>query len=117
RSDWATTISRSSWRAGPSCGPWSRPRAAGRNRRPTNGSPEEAGMNTSPRIGDPVNRFDGEAKVTGSARYAAEHFPPGLLYGWIVSSAIARGRVMGIDEAEARALPGVVEVISHHNRR
>jgi xanthine dehydrogenase YagR molybdenum-binding subunit len=74
-------------------------------------------MNASPRIGDPVNRFDGEAKVTGSAHYAAEHFPAGLLYGWIVSSPIARGRVTGIDEAEARALPGVVEVISHRNRR
>jgi xanthine dehydrogenase YagR molybdenum-binding subunit len=74
-------------------------------------------MNASPRIGDPVNRFDGEAKVTGSARYAAEHFPPGLLYGWIVSSPVARGRVTGIDEAAARAVPGVVEVISHLNRR
>jgi xanthine dehydrogenase YagR molybdenum-binding subunit len=74
-------------------------------------------MSASPRIGDPVNRFDGEAKVTGSARYAAEHFPPGLLYGWIVSSPIARGRITGIDEAAARAVPGVVEVISHRNRR
>jgi xanthine dehydrogenase YagR molybdenum-binding subunit len=74
-------------------------------------------MNASPRIGDPVNRFDGEAKVTGSARYAAEHFPPGLLYGWIVSSSIARGRVTRIDEAAARGVPGVVEVISHRNRR
>lgn len=74
-------------------------------------------MNASPRIGDPVNRFDGEAKVTGSARYAAEHFPPGLLYGWIVSSPIARGRIAGIDETATRAVPGVVEVISHRNRR
>jgi xanthine dehydrogenase YagR molybdenum-binding subunit len=74
-------------------------------------------MSASPRIGDPVNRFDGEAKVTGSARYAAEHFPPGLLYGWIVSSPIARGRVTTIDEAAARGVPGVVEVISHRNRR
>jgi xanthine dehydrogenase YagR molybdenum-binding subunit len=74
-------------------------------------------MSVSPRIGDPVDRFDGEAKVTGSARYAADHFPPGLLYGWIVGSPIARGRVTGIDEAAARAVPGVVEVISHRNRR
>jgi xanthine dehydrogenase YagR molybdenum-binding subunit len=74
-------------------------------------------MSASPRIGDPVDRFDGEAKVTGSARYAADHVAPGLLYGWIVSSPIARGRVAGIDEAAARAVPGVVEVISHRNRR
>lgn len=76
-----------------------------------------ADMHASVRIGDPLDRFDGEAKVTGSARYAAEHFPPGLLYGWIVSSTIARGRVSAIDEAAARAVPGVVEVISHRNRR
>jgi xanthine dehydrogenase YagR molybdenum-binding subunit len=77
----------------------------------------DTNMSASPRIGDPVNRFDGEAKVTGSARYAAEHFPPGLLYGWIVSSPLARGRITGIDEAAARGLPGVVDVISHRNRR
>src|SRR5690349_1019379 len=79
----------------------------------TNASPRIG----APRIGDPIDRFDGEAKVTGSARYAAEHFPPGLLYGWIVGSPLARGRVTGIDEAAARAVPGVVEVISHRNRR
>ena len=76
-----------------------------------------ATMNASARIGDPVNRFDGRAKVTGSARYAAEHFAPGLLYGWIVSSPVARGRVTGIDVAAARGVPGVVEVITHRNRR
>lgn len=76
-----------------------------------------ARTNAHARIGDPVNRFDAEAKVTGSARYAAEHFPHGLLYGWIVSSELTRGRITGIDEAAARRVPGVVDVISHHNRR
>jgi xanthine dehydrogenase YagR molybdenum-binding subunit len=67
-------------------------------------------------IGDALSRVDGPAKVTGQARYAAEHAVPGLLYGWIVSSRIAKGRIVSIDERAARAVPGVVEVITHLNR-
>jgi xanthine dehydrogenase YagR molybdenum-binding subunit len=73
-------------------------------------------MSATPRIGDPLPRIDGVAKVTGAAHYAAEHFPPDLLYGWIVSAAIARGQITDIDDTAARAVPGVVEIISHHNR-
>ena len=70
----------------------------------------------STRIGAALNRVDGLVKVTGQARYAAEHFVDGLLYGWVVSSPIAKGRVLSIDDAAARAVPGVVEVITHQNR-
>jgi xanthine dehydrogenase YagR molybdenum-binding subunit len=67
-------------------------------------------------IGTPLSRVDGIAKVTGSAKYAAEHFADGLLYGVVVSSAITTGRVTAIDDAAARAVPGVVEVMTHENR-
>jgi len=73
-------------------------------------------MSTTPRIGDSLSRTDGIEKVTGNASYAAEHFPPGLLYGWIVSSAIAKGRIKSIDDSATRKIPGVVEVITHKNR-
>lgn len=73
-------------------------------------------MSTTPRIGDSLSRTDGIKKVTGHAHYAAEHFPAGMLYGWIVSSGIAKGRIKDIDESLARALPGVVEIITHKNR-
>jgi xanthine dehydrogenase YagR molybdenum-binding subunit len=73
-------------------------------------------MSATPRIGDALSRIDGADKVTGSAHYAAEHFPEDMLYGWIISSEIAKGRISGIDDAAARAFPGVVEVISHRNR-
>ena len=69
-----------------------------------------------PRVGDPVSRIDGVDKVSGKAHYAAEHFPPDLLYGWIVSSPIAKGRITAIDDGAALAVPGVVAVISHKNR-
>ena len=73
-------------------------------------------MSTVSRIGDPLSRVDGVAKVTGQALYAAEHPAPNLLYGWVVSSAIAKGRIAALHDAAARAVPGVVEVISHTNR-
>lgn len=67
-------------------------------------------------IGDPLSRVDGHVKVSGAARYAAEYTTPGLLYGWVVSSPIAKGRVTAIDDTAARAIPGVVDVITHENR-
>ena len=67
-------------------------------------------------LGGAVSRVDGRAKVTGAAQYAAEHFAPGLLYGVVVSGTVARGRILAIDTAEAQAVAGVVEVMSHLNR-
>ena len=67
-------------------------------------------------IGTPLSRVDGVAKVTGEARYAAEHFADGMLYGVIVSGAITKGRIVSIDDSAARAVPGVVEVMTHLNR-
>ena len=73
-------------------------------------------MSTTPRIGDSISRTDGILKVTGNAPYAAEHFPSGMLYGWIVSSGIAKGRIKAIDDSRARSIAGVVEIITHKNR-
>ncbi len=73
-------------------------------------------MSTSVPIGTPMNRVDGLVKVTGAARYAADYPVPGLLYGWVVSSAIAKGRIVAIRDDEARAVSGVVDVITHENR-
>ena len=73
-------------------------------------------MTVSVQIGASLSRVDGKAKVTGQARYAAEHATPGLCYGWVVSSNIAKGRIIAIDHMAARAIPGVVEIITHENR-
>jgi xanthine dehydrogenase YagR molybdenum-binding subunit len=71
---------------------------------------------TGRHIGSPASRVDGVAKVTGEARYAAEFVAPDLLYGCVVTSAIAKGRIESIDTQRARAVPGVVEVLTHENR-
>jgi xanthine dehydrogenase YagR molybdenum-binding subunit len=67
-------------------------------------------------IGTPTNRIDGFAKVTGKAKYTAEFTAHDLLYGCVVNSTIATGRIEVIDSTAARAVPGVVEVLTHENR-
>ncbi|MFF9623538.1 xanthine dehydrogenase family protein molybdopterin-binding subunit [Streptomyces griseosporeus] len=60
-------------------------------------------------------RREGPRKVTGSARYAAEHPSPGRLFARPVPAAVARGRVTGIDARAALETPGVVTVLTHEN--
>src|SRR5262249_33178549 len=67
-------------------------------------------------LGKPMTRVDGRDKVTGAAKYAAEHNVPGLAHGFVVSSAIARGRIRNIHTAEALAVPGVLDIFTHAHR-
>jgi xanthine dehydrogenase YagR molybdenum-binding subunit len=69
-----------------------------------------------PLVGQPVSRIDGRAKVTGAAKYAAEINVPGLTYGVVVSSTIAKGTIVRIDVSRALALSGVLHVFTHENR-
>ncbi len=66
-------------------------------------------------IGTSVSRKDGLAKVTGTATYAAEHQIPGLVYGYLVTSAIANGSIQAIETREAEQSPGVLAVFTHQN--
>lgn len=70
----------------------------------------------SVRIGEPVSRIDGRAKVTGEARYAAEHPAEGLVHGVVVNSTIAKGRIVRIDASRALAVDGVLDVLTHERR-
>lgn len=67
-------------------------------------------------VGTATSRVDGRAKVTGAAKYAAEFTAPGLAFGVVVSSTIARGRVASIDASRALAVAGVIDVLTHKNR-
>lgn len=66
-------------------------------------------------VGRAVDRLDGTAKTTGQARFAAEHPYPDLAHAALVYATIARGRITAIDTAAARAVPGVVDVLTHEN--
>ncbi|MFF9773180.1 xanthine dehydrogenase family protein molybdopterin-binding subunit [Streptomyces sp. NPDC013978] len=66
-------------------------------------------------VGHPVDRRDGRAKATGTARFSAEHHYPDLTYATLVHATIARGTITHIDTAAAAAVPGVVAVLTHLN--
>ncbi len=66
--------------------------------------------------GEPVVRYDARAKVTGEALYASDVAVKNPGYAYLVTSAIARGKITGFDDAAAKAVPGVVLVMTHLNR-
>jgi xanthine dehydrogenase YagR molybdenum-binding subunit len=66
-------------------------------------------------LGLPLIRKDGLAKVTGAAKYALDHYPPGLLHAVVVQSVIAAGRIRSIESAAVAIMPGVVRLFTHHD--
>jgi xanthine dehydrogenase YagR molybdenum-binding subunit len=66
-------------------------------------------------MGKPEPRIDGRAKVTGQARYPADMAFPDAAYAWLVTSAVAKGRIAAMELAEARAVPGVLDILTHEN--
>jgi CO/xanthine dehydrogenase Mo-binding subunit/aerobic-type carbon monoxide dehydrogenase small subunit (CoxS/CutS family) len=63
-------------------------------------------------VGRPAARVDAEAKVRGTALYGDDPSPPGCLHLRIVRSPHAHADVLAVDGAPARALPGVVAVLT-----
>ncbi|ACL26373.1 xanthine dehydrogenase family protein molybdopterin-binding subunit [Chloroflexus aggregans] len=72
-------------------------------------------MTTSPPyhyLGKGRKSVDGIEKVTGRARYAGDVNLPGMLHGKPALSPYAHARITQIDTAAARAIPGVVAVLT-----
>ncbi|MCZ6891249.1 MAG: xanthine dehydrogenase family protein molybdopterin-binding subunit, partial [Chloroflexi bacterium] len=63
-------------------------------------------------IGQPITRTDGVEKATGKARYTADVLLPGTLWGKALRSPLPYARIIRIDTAQARALPGVRAVLT-----
>ena len=67
----------------------------------------------------PPHRYDGIAKVTGTAKYAAEFREPfprkDLVYAWMVQSTIATGAIKAIDTQAADHASGVITVLTPFN--
>ncbi|RZM02048.1 MAG: xanthine dehydrogenase family protein molybdopterin-binding subunit [Variovorax sp.] len=66
-------------------------------------------------IGARVPRVDGRGKVTGAVAYGSDATVRSPLHAYFHTSAIALGRILEIDEREARALPGVVDILTWRN--
>jgi xanthine dehydrogenase YagR molybdenum-binding subunit len=79
---------------------------------PTSGAHTRMGSNS----GQPMTRRDGLAKVTGTATYAADNRPEGVLHAVYAMSSEARGQVTSLNVAAALAHPGVVHVMTPENR-
>ncbi|MCE5282258.1 MAG: molybdopterin-dependent oxidoreductase, partial [Deltaproteobacteria bacterium] len=65
-----------------------------------------------PEIGRPTRRVDAAAKVTGAEKYAIDHYGEGLLWAGVRRAGIPHGRILEVDTAEAKALPGVLAVLT-----
>ncbi|UPJ49189.1 xanthine dehydrogenase family protein molybdopterin-binding subunit [Bradyrhizobium sp. 200] len=68
-------------------------------------------------VGQPVSRIDGPLKTTGTAPYAYERHDvvSKPAYGYVVGSAIAKGRIAGMDLSQAKAAPGVLAIVTADN--
>ena len=60
----------------------------------------------------PEVRHEGHLKVTGAARYTADHHPAGMLYAACLGSPVPHARIARIDTSTAEELPGVVAVLT-----
>jgi CO/xanthine dehydrogenase Mo-binding subunit len=63
-------------------------------------------------VGTRPIRPDGADKVTGRAAFGADFNMPGQIVGKILRSPHAHARIVGVDTAKARALPGVKAVVT-----
>jgi CO/xanthine dehydrogenase Mo-binding subunit len=63
-------------------------------------------------VGQSPAHHDFVDKVKGALHYAADWRLPGMLHGRIVRSQLPSARITGIDASAARALPGVVAVLT-----
>jgi xanthine dehydrogenase YagR molybdenum-binding subunit len=66
-------------------------------------------------MGRPEPRIEGRQKVTGEARYGSDFPVANPAYAVLVTSAIARGSIAGMELREAKAVPGVLEIFTHQN--
>ena len=66
-------------------------------------------------MGAPAPRYDARLKVTGEARFASDMAVANPAYAVLVTSAIAKGRIASIDLDQARAVPGVLDILTQDN--
>jgi xanthine dehydrogenase YagR molybdenum-binding subunit len=59
-----------------------------------------------------TGRLDAPVKVTGQAKYGADHNFPGMVHGYVVLSTIAHGEIQAMDVTAAKSSPGVIGVYS-----
>jgi xanthine dehydrogenase YagR molybdenum-binding subunit len=72
-------------------------------------------VENSTKIGQAAARVDGVAKVTGAARFASDEPVVNPAYAYLVTSSIARGRINSFRLEEAKAVRGVIDILTYEN--
>ncbi|MBT2339949.1 MULTISPECIES: aldehyde oxidoreductase molybdenum-binding subunit PaoC [Pseudomonas] len=68
-------------------------------------------------VGKPTVRIEGSLKTCGRAPYAYEHHDAvaNQAYGYVIGSAIAKGRITSMDLSDAESAPGVIVIVTAAN--
>ncbi|HEX7229334.1 MAG TPA: molybdopterin cofactor-binding domain-containing protein, partial [Candidatus Binatia bacterium] len=66
-------------------------------------------------VGMNIRRIDGAEKVAGQALYTGDLRLPGMAIAKVLRSPVAHARIRSIDASKARALPGVLAVLTRDN--
>ncbi|WP_116140933.1 xanthine dehydrogenase family protein molybdopterin-binding subunit [Trinickia diaoshuihuensis] len=66
-------------------------------------------------VGKPTNRLDSPQKVDGSARFGFDVHLPGMRYAAIVHCPVLGGTLASVDEASAKKVGGVRQVVKLNN--
>ena len=66
-------------------------------------------------VGHSVEKVDAMALATGAPLFVADELPPRTLIGRILRSPHAHARIRAIDASRARALDGVIAVLTHED--
>lgn len=66
-------------------------------------------------VGISIRRIDGTEKVAGQALYTGDLRLPGMAIAKVLRSPVAHARIRGIDATKARAVPGVLAVLTRDN--
>ena len=62
-------------------------------------------------IGQPLKRLDTPDKTNGVARYGIDARPPGVKFATLAASPVLGGKVAQVDDAKAKSVPGVRQVV------
>jgi len=70
------------------------------------------GARVGAQVGRSLPRLEGRDKVTGRAEYTHPMRLPGMLYAKLFRSTVPHGRIKSIDTSAAKAVPGVLHVVT-----
>ena len=62
-------------------------------------------------IGTPQRRLDSAGKVDGSAKFGIDSRPAGMKFAVVAAAPTFGGKLIAVDEAKAKAVPGVTQVV------